>query len=280
MADIEEQPKQSMESSHKSWLILDFQGHEIKIPLKEDRRKLLKGSSRWLTPASAENGDVRVSGEVFAQPVEDVERYLLKKDGDWWALYAPDESTIPPLTDETELAKFFNALDRKISSPLLEPKIAVLLESPHEQEYDADFNPLGPARGPTGASFHRYFTSHVLPMLFRAGLTLDHRPGGYHIFLVNPVPYQASLRHLLNEGSEPLKNAVWKKLWTHCKDNFMDRLGEYAPKIILNGCTADAKALVAEAVKEHEKQHGKVQHYNVAHPSQWQLALPPFGKAL
>ncbi|WP_408891559.1 hypothetical protein ACJ2CR_19050 [Myxococcus faecalis] len=279
MANVNEQSKQQLGPDHAIRLTMTFQGHEIEVLLNKDQRALFAPESPWLEKPSDESGDLRVASAVFHHPVKDVERYRLKKDDDWWALFGPDGRPTPPLSDKTALGKFFDALDIDLSSPPHGPKIAVLLESPHQNEYDTNFNPLGPARGPTGEAFHRYFTSHVLPVLLRAGLTLDDDTDGLHVLMINPVPYQASLRHLLTKHNEPLKNAVWTKLWEHCKPNFMDRLRQYAPKIILNGCTADLKAMVAAAVKGHEKQHGTVQHYNVAHPSQWQRALHPFGKA-
>lgn len=209
--------------------------------------------------------------------VKDKQRYLLKWDTDasWWKLHTSEDDPVPQLPAKKGSRRFFDRLDTDIDPSAAQHKIAVLLESPHKDEYDKNLHPRGPARGATGKNFHAYFVSHVLPMLVAAGLKLDQDV--YRIYLVNPVPYQASLRYLLKKPLKELKDAVWKALWrAGCREDFLGRLKCYRPQIVLNGCTAGVKQLVTCAVNSHGPEFGLEQHFNIAHPSSWQRALAPF----
>ena len=219
--------------------------------------------------------------------VNDKQRYLLKWDNEVgkWGLYTSTNASVqPPPTKKRELNRFFDALDADIDLTVkvkVENVIAVLLESPHKDEYSDKMSPRGPARGATGTNFQTYFVSHVLPMLVAAGLRLEETLV-YRIYMVNPVPYQASLGRLLDKPPKhlnDLKSKVWENLWNaDCQEGFVDRMKVYKPRIILNGCTADVKQEVTNTVNSHRSSFELEQHFNIAHPSNWQKNLKPFGK--
>ncbi|MFY0578237.1 hypothetical protein ACN28S_31505 [Cystobacter fuscus] len=239
----------------------------------------------WLS-IGPDDGHITVVDRFFApdRKVDDKQRYLLcwHDNVGWWDLHTPEGTCLRSFQgQQRNMARLFDRLDRDIDLSAPERKIAVLLESPHKDEYDNELRPLGPARGATGRNFQKYFVSHVVPMLGLAGLDL--RDAVYRIYLVNPVPYQASLRYLISsQGArrrlgDKLKNEVWKVLWNAgCQTDFVGRLMEYRPQIVLNGCTKDVKQLVTCALNSRGSEFGLEQHFNVSHPSDWQRALAPF----
>lgn len=256
-------------------LTLDYPGNssELDLDLSEDLWSLLNLNHDMLTPAR--NGG-RILKREFFQPVKNTHRYLLKRpevqdsEQEWWALCDRDGNPNPALSDD---------LDADIDLARPGPKIVLILESPHRDEYDDNFSPLRPARGRRGTGIHYCLASHVLPMLIHFGLELDDNQK-YDVYLVNPVPYQASLQYLQRpkrpaKKRDALKSAVWWKLWDCCKPDFERRLEDYRPQIVLNGCTGEFKDAVGGIVRNLNG----IQHFHVSHPSRWQSVLSPIKSA-
>lgn len=254
-------------------LTLDHPDGLVNVELDATRWNLLDLHHDMLEPA--QNGGLTLKRDFF-RSVKDTHRYLLKwpegQEGEqkWWDLCDRDGNSNPAFSDD---------LDADIDLARPGPKIVLILESPHRDEYDDNFMPLRPARGKTGSGIHCFLASHVLPLLLHFGLELDNDQK-YEVYLVNPVPYQASLQYLQRSGGsvkqrEALKSAVWWKLWDRCKSDFERRLHDYRPQIVLNGCTSEFKDAVGGIVRKLEG----VQHFHVTHPSRWQSDLSPIKKA-
>jgi len=75
-------------------------------------------------------------------------------------------------------------------------------------------------------------------------------PGNYPFLIVNPIPYQTSLFHLLGlkKIDVALRNEVWMRLWElkAIRDFFIQRLDGYQPKLIINACTTPACCYVTD----------------------------------
>lgn len=104
--------------------------------------------------------------------------------------------------------------------------IVIILESPHIEEYkDPKFR--APALGLTGCYLQNYFYE-----IIKLHLQKKH---SYNVILMNAIQLQCSL------GEEPKKfrDKLWCELWFEDggKDNFIKRLGQYLPNIIINACT-------------------------------------------
>ncbi len=239
-----------------SKLIFLFNGKERIIDLTDEQQQCFK--------RNIDQGDIRIEDTYFApeKRVPDKQRYLLAYQAKVWGLLPPQGGDPTDFTTGHDNEPVGNC-----------GGIVVLLESPHHDEYDDQFNPIGPAQGKTGKYFHRYFTSHVLPILLQQGLKLDLEKQ-YPVTLVNPVPYQASLACLLTRSEQSIKKKVWNELWkSGCNADFNKRLKSYAPTIVLNGCTTDFKQVVWASVTETSPH---AQHFNISHPAGWQSCFEPF----
>ena len=78
-------------------------------------------------------------------------------------------------------------------------------------------------------------------------------------------------------AKDTLRDKVWKALYPKCKDDFKNRLANYNPTIILNGCTSGLKGIVQETVNEVFPVQS-IQTFNISHPSGWQSQLGAFKK--
>lgn len=137
-------------------------------------------------------------------------------------------------------------------------RMAIIVESPHKDEFDSNFNPLVPLNGVSGIRF----ASKILPKLnFWFSSNCNYQwsscsPFDLEIKIFNPIQYQASLYHFLNGkisynnfGSfaynsidSDLRDKVWRCLFHDCqlKDDFISRLSSYNPDFIINCCTGSS----------------------------------------
>lgn len=141
-----------------------------------------------------------------------------------------------------------------ISKPSCFSKIALLVESPHKDEFDGLFNPLCPLNGSSG----RRFSNNIIGRLenwFNNSLIKD---GTYYVEvrIINPVQYQTSLFHFLNGKiayntygnfsytslCSSLRDEVWRFLYQTCnlESDFIIRVRAYAPDYIINCCTGSS----------------------------------------
>ena len=144
--------------------------------------------------------------------------------------------------------------------------IVIILESPHDKEYDAEFNPIAPANGSTGKKIENELCNVLYLINREISLNIKDRP----VLLVNPIPYQTSLHYLLKTKIDSkIRNMVWKELWrqdTTLKEDFIKRIESYKPYIILNATTKEVKSDVTEALNEISKDSIIV---NTHHPFSW-----------
>ena len=135
-------------------------------------------------------------------------------------------------------------------------KIAVIVESPHKYEFDKNFNPLVPLNGPSGYKFSISIISRLQKWFSKEPLKKNTL---FQIRIINPIQYQTSLYHLLNNQipyisvatqkrkyslNQYLRNKVWKLLFqeaaqiTNCQVDFINRIAQYNPDYIVNCCTS------------------------------------------
>lgn len=133
-------------------------------------------------------------------------------------------------------------------------KIIILLESPHKDEFDTNFNPLIPLNGISGQNFDQKILGQ-LSKWFQNIPIQDKEI--FEIMLYNPVPFQTSLYHFLSNKipyqplvgaptnitqitfDRTLRNNVWKLLYKLpcCEQYMIDFLKNYKPNYIINCCT-------------------------------------------
>ncbi|EUJ41065.1 hypothetical protein PWEIH_02117 [Listeria weihenstephanensis FSL R9-0317] len=210
------------------------------------------------------DGDFVIKQAFFSEPmrVPNEYRYDIKVE-------ANKKITIHEI-ESGELGKFNGMkLDEALSGKAY-PNVILLLESPHVDEYNicnGELKPIAPAQGKTGSNIKEYL-GKVL-----SGIdVLDE--GKYRLYIINPVPFQTSLRSLKPAGQidGKLRDKVWKKLWgASCKNEFKELWDQIREtKLIINACTSNLKEEVEEAIKDMD-----VESYKTYHPSRWSKS--PFG---
>lgn len=138
-----------------------------------------------------------------------------------------------------------------ISKPSCFLKIALLVESPHKDEFDEIFNPLCPLNGLSG----RRFANNIVGFLEKWFNNSFINDGKYYfeVKIINPIQYQTSLYHFLNGKiaynrfgnfsytsiDHSLRDDVWRFLYQKCglEADFIRRVQVYSPDYIINCCT-------------------------------------------
>ena len=142
-------------------------------------------------------------------------------------------------------------------------KLAIIVESPNSKEFDNNFNPIAPLIGRSGNTFDRKivfkFNTWFNTTLSQAS---DISEGTIvRVELVNPVQFQTSLFHLLNNKipylqlkqahkkytlNKKLRDDVWKALYVDLKyeGDFIAEILKIAPDYIVNCCTGNSSSPV------------------------------------
>lgn len=128
--------------------------------------------------------------------------------------------------------------------------VVLILESPHKSEYlkrGCELTPIAPAQGKKPGDAGGAISKYIERIMEDIGSL---NPGNYPFLIVNPIPYQTSLFHLLGltKIDVALRNEVWMRLWKlkPIRDFFIQRLDGYQPKLIINACTTPACCYVTD----------------------------------
>ena len=124
--------------------------------------------------------------------------------------------------------------------------LVVVVESPHRDEYyNTNLScPIAAAQGDTSGGTGFGIKCHLSQIVNRIACNIPNMENEYRVIIANPIPWQASLASL-HEGSprkspwKNLRDAVWKTLWNigAVKCDFLTRLNNYNPSIVVNACT-------------------------------------------
>lgn len=148
--------------------------------------------------------------------------------------------------------------------------LVVLLESPHKLEYSNDFD-LFEAQSPLNRPFSRSKMRNQLKRLTKAAGLRWADLRSKDVALVNPVPFQASMHRFFprKKGlNKAIRDQVWCALFHQVpwfKISLCVRLCEYAPVLILNGCTKKLQDDVHDLLRTLPFRTERVTN----HPSMW-----------
>lgn len=163
------------------------------------------------------------------------------------------------------------------------PVLAIVLESPHQDEFDnKNKQAVGPAVGTTGNNIEEYLPQVVfnyLPAREVDNKTCyapeDQIPNGtYKVLLINAIQYQCSL----GEDTKQYRDNVFSEMWknVNIRKDFIDRLAFHNPKVIINCCTKGnfkdkekekhLRKLVQKEINEYSK-YKNILKLRAAHPS-------------
>lgn len=203
---------------------------------------------------------VVINQSFFNQQVPNVRRHILElHNGSWiFKQFLPQNHIVSSSFDEDE---DFSTLTSKSQNAIF-----LLLESPHEHEYDNNFNPIAPAQAKTGDNIEKY----ILEILNKITKLKKLQDGDYDFCLINPVRSQTSLHYLhkapLNKNRR-VRNKVWHILWDDInKNNLLDILNDptYASRIVINACTYPITHTVSNFLNAQ-----KISFIKTYHPSSW-----------
>jgi radical SAM protein with 4Fe4S-binding SPASM domain len=199
--------------------------------------------------------------------VQDSWRYDLKKD-------VNGNFILIPHTNKTCFYPESNFNERSTTKLGKKPIVLILIESPHKEEFSTDgsFIPKGPAQGKTGANIKNYLSKLVNKYICKDILTENNR--GYHVVISNPIQFQTSLFELhgtplSRSGCSALRNKIWLSLMEFEKQNFIKRLNQYEPSIIINACTSKLKKHVYEILSNCFVQENALIYEAEKHPCVW-----------
>lgn len=120
------------------------------------------------------------------------------------------------------------------------PNIVIVLESPHRNEYDKNGNAIKSASGHTGEKLGE-FLSKKINILRKDQKELGLDCDSYNVYAVNAIQYQCSCG--LKPIQPELKNTIFRALWPCLKEDFLNRIKQLNPVLIINMCTGGVKSI-------------------------------------
>ncbi|NLZ37257.1 MAG: hypothetical protein GX897_07255 [Clostridiales bacterium] len=156
-----------------------------------------------------------------------------------------------------------NYVNNKLSSP-----IAIVLESPHRDEFDANGYPIGPAMGSTGTLFFKNFVKAI-----NKSNNINLKSGTYDIVLINSIQYQCSLGENLdkNDDNQKQRDINWILCFIHEDSCDIERrLKALSPFATINLCTKGKGSGLSNLRQLLERKIGSMINYTSGnHPSSW-----------
>lgn len=193
-----------------------------------------------------------------SKKVKNVYRYYLKKDNSLYICYDFAEK-MPGCNSE------FNDCSLDLEKNL--PTILIVLESPHQYEYnytDSNLEPIAPAQKSTG----KQLDSNLAKIIEEISTELTELE--YRVLIVNPIPFQTSLHFLhkkpIKSLYKTLRDKVWITLWNNdsYKNDFVKLINSENVKLVLNCCTAGLYINISNLLDDQQ-----ILYYELNHPSSW-----------
>ena len=119
--------------------------------------------------------------------------------------------------------------------------ICLVLESPHEKEYNSNGKPLGPALSTTGKNISERLEDILNDAIKNSVIFVPE--GDYSLLLIEAVSYQSSNAQSLKiEAHKNKRDKVFTEVWENGgKENFLERIRDASPILIINSCTGGIK---------------------------------------
>ena len=156
--------------------------------------------------------------------------------------------------------------------------VVLLLESPHEDEYDNCGDPIAPAQGTTGRNTHSHLEC-VLRRILHNNMRQIRSGCNTRVILCNPVQFQTSLHMILDvEWQKSWRDKVWLTLWNEpiIQQCFRARMALYNPKFAINACTGERTRPRQHNINSPKRKVtaflkciGVDNIYETGHPSSW-----------
>ena len=201
-------------------------------------RKLLSDNPPQELITSVGHGGPIIVRNMFgnSQRIDDADRYRLIRQCGTLRIRNPDGTAVAHKDLRNDpVSTNFSA----------KRTLAIILESPHKDEYCDGLIPRGPAMGTTG----RNIRIGLLNAIERSSCVRQRVVHGTRVVIMNPVQFQTSLYAIHKNRSVPkcrrseLRDITWNCIWSvqEIRDEFKCRLRNYQPHTVLNLCTGQDK---------------------------------------
>lgn len=153
--------------------------------------------------------------------------------------------------------------DALIESNYKNKTIAIILESPHIDEYESNtdkLTPIGPAQGQTGKKIEKNIDK-LIARLKEFNILEDNH--NYRIIILNAVNFQTSLHFIhekpLNNYYRELRDKIWIKMWSEVpqiKNEFLKQIESLKKdSIIINACPKSLKPFINIELIQNTNKH-------------------------
>lgn len=131
--------------------------------------------------------------------------------------------------------------------------IVLVLESPHRSEYNkGNGSAIKSANGKTGDKIEKQLSPKINDMLINNQILIDQ---AYNVYAVNAIQYQCSCG--LKPIQTELRNSIFRMLWPSLKEDFINRIKQLNPVLIINMCTGGVSS-----ISDHIKKTASVANVN------------------
>ncbi|QCR32378.1 hypothetical protein [Lysinibacillus sp. SGAir0095] len=200
--------------------------------------------------------------------VQNVTRFFVELNG--------DDITIDTLSEKNSLVLNSGFADDLIDTNYKNKTIAILLESPHIDEYEQTREklvPIGAAQGQTGKKIEKSIESLILALKEHLVLEEQHK---YRVIIINAVNFQTSLHFIhekpMNNYYRELRDKMWLKMWTEIpqiKNDLIRQLDSLKKdSIIINACPKSLKPFINQ---EHLQFANRFSLFESNHPSSTEI---------
>lgn len=225
---------------------ITLEGYPILTEISDVVYKDLIASNSKYIQMDNEKNTITIKRSFFKKnkQVQNVTRFFVELTEDHVKIESP--------TEKNELVLNSGFEDDVIDNSFKNKTIAIILESPHIDEYEQSKEkliPIGAAQGQTGKKIKRSITDLMVALRNFQVIEELHQ---YRVILINAVNFQTSLHFIhekpMNNYYRELRDKIWLKMWTEMpqiKNEFGKQLDVLKKdSIIINACPKSLKPLI------------------------------------
>lgn len=186
--------------------------------------------------------------------VQNVTRFFVELSGDQLTIVSPAE--------KSGLVSSSSFEDDIIESNYKNKTIAIILESPHIDEYEKSQDklvPISAAQGQTGKKIDKSIDKLIFALNHYEVIEQQHK---YRVILINAVSFQTSLHFIhekpMNNYYRELRDKMWLKMWSEIpqtKSDFTKQLVSLKrDSILINACPKSLKPFINQELLQFTDQ--------------------------
>ncbi|MDN4492706.1 hypothetical protein [Ureibacillus aquaedulcis] len=180
--------------------------------------------------------------------VQNATRYIVELSDDVLTIESPNEKSDFLINSDFD--------DDILDNNYKNKTIAIILESPHIDEYEQSKDklvPIGAAQGQTGKKIEKSIEKLMLSLANYQVIEQNHK---YRVILMNAVNFQTSLHFIhekpMNNYYRELRDKIWLKMWSEIPQTKMDFIKQLnslkKDSILINACPKSLKPLINQEI--------------------------------